>query len=125
MKYKVLCDICRKNKSEITMEEQDSKIKIEFCNDCFTKKLKEQKMDKLKEFLIKYKNNKFFSPAYNAVYDYHQGKFYKALGEAIYSADSENKERLQKAYPEMFKIMSFLENYLSSDVKTTLREIER
>jgi len=78
----------------------------------------------LKEFLIKYKNNKYFSPAYNAVYGYHQGKFYKALGEAIYSADEENTERLKKAYPELFEIMSFLDDCSKRDVETTLREIK-
>ena len=50
----------------------------------------------MKDKLRKYRKSKYFSPAYNSAFGYHQGSFYKALCEAIDRADKDNYQILRQ-----------------------------
>ena len=64
----------------------------------------------IEEQIAKYRESRYWSPAYNSVFGYHNGSFFKALCEAIFRADKDNSEILEKAYPELYEIMAFLNN---------------
>lgn len=75
--------------------------------------------------LAKYMKSKYWSPAYNSAFGYHQGSFYKALCEAIDRSDKDNYVILQTAYPELCEILNYLNYGCRTDIDKIIKEIEQ